>query len=66
MKNTPVLLLEAEKEGRRYTLTLPVGSPFGEAYDVVFQMLREVLEMSKTAVDSAQPKEASGDPSANS
>jgi len=52
-----VIVLEVEKNERVYTFTMPVGSPFGEAYDVAFLMLQEVLKLSKEAVDRATPPE---------
>ena len=46
---------EVVKENRCYTFQLPVGGSFGEAYDACFQVLEQIMEMSKKAVDAAKP-----------
>jgi hypothetical protein len=49
--------LTIEKNGRTYVFSMPVGAPFGEAYDVAFGVLNEILELSKKAAENAKPKE---------
>jgi len=49
---------EVKKNDRVYSLHMPVGAPIGEAYDAVFEMLQEILELSKKAVENAKVKEA--------
>jgi hypothetical protein len=46
-----------EKGDKKYTFTMPHGAPFGEAYDACFEVLREVVEMSKVAADQAKREE---------
>ena len=45
--------LEIEKNDRKYVLSLPMGAPLGESYDVCHEFLRELLSMSKVAADNA-------------
>jgi len=52
-----VVNLEIKKGERTYVFTMPIGSPFGEAYDAAFNVLNEILEMSKKAADQAKPAE---------
>lgn len=49
--------ISIEKEGRIYNFSMPVGVPFGEAYDVAFGILNEVLKLSQKAVENVKPKE---------
>lgn len=52
-----IINLEVKKEDRTFVFSMPVGSPFGEAYDAAFAVLNEIQEMSKRAVEQAKPKE---------
>lgn len=47
------LVMETIRNERTYNLILPVGAPYGEAYDAAFEFLNGVLEMSKQAVERA-------------
>lgn len=49
--------LSIEKEGRTYHFSMPVGAPFGEAYDVAFGILNEILKLSQKAAENMKPKE---------
>jgi hypothetical protein len=55
---------KGEKGERVYQLLIPVGAPFGEVFDVVFEMLasaeslsKQALENAKKAIDEARAKE---------
>lgn len=48
-----MISLELEKNDRRYILSIPMGAPLGESYDVVHEFLRELLSMSKVAAENA-------------
>jgi len=50
--------LEITKNERVYHFYMPVGSPFGEAYDVAFEALGRITEMAKQAAEAAKPKES--------
>ena len=41
-----------------FRLDMPVGVPFGLAYDACFEFLNHISEMSRAAVEKARPVEA--------
>ena len=50
---------------RTYQFLIPVGSPFGEVFDVAFEMLaaaenlsKEAIEKAKKGIEEAKEKEA--------
>lgn len=47
--------LSVEKNGRTYSFSMPMGSPHGEVYDVLFSLLQDVLELSKNAAAKVAP-----------
>jgi len=49
-----MVVLEFKKNDRIYQLLMPVGAPYGEAYDVCFEALNGILEMAKKAADAAE------------
>lgn len=57
MEQKAVINLEVKKEDRTFVFSMPIGAPFGEAYDAAFTVLNEIQEMSKKAVEHAKPKE---------
>lgn len=57
MQLKQIVSLEAKREDRVYTFNLPHGAPLGEAYDVAFGMLNQVVEMSKNAVAQVAPQD---------
>lgn len=64
--------VKGEKGERTYQFIIPVGAPFGEVFDVAFEVLNAAEVMAKQAVDSAQKaiedakaKDALKDPSTN-
>lgn len=51
------LIFEAKKNERVYQFVAPVGSPFGECYDVLHEMLVAITEEVKKATEAAKRKE---------
>jgi len=49
--------LEVKKGERTFIFSMPVGSPFGEAYDAAFEVLAEIQKMSAKAVESSKTPE---------
>lgn len=49
--------VEVKKGDRVYHFFMPVGAPFGEAYDAAFEALTNITELAKQAVENARPKE---------
>ena len=43
-----------EVNGRTYTFALPMGAPFGEAYDVCHEVLMSIAKMSSDAAEKAK------------
>lgn len=52
-------MIEVSKNDRLYTFTMPVGAPFGEVYDVAYEVLNKIAELAKDGALSA--KRAEGD-----
>lgn len=50
------VILEVEKDGHVFSLSMPSGAPFGKAYDAAFDFLQKIIELSKQAADQAQQK----------
>lgn len=48
------VIMEVIKNERTYMFVLPVGAPIGEAYDVAFDFLTSIIDMSKKAVDNTR------------
>lgn len=52
-----MIVIEVEKNERVFTFLLPVGAPFGEAYDAAFEMLSKIVDMSNEAAENMKRKE---------
>lgn len=56
--------IKVVKNEREYKFSIPLGAPYGEAYDAAFEALKKVIEMSSKAVAEAQkqaPQNAQGE-----
>lgn len=51
MKLRSNVIIDIEKNGRVYEFSMPLGSPYGEAYDVSHELSAEILNMSKKALE---------------
>jgi hypothetical protein len=47
--------LVVEKDGQKFTFSMPYGCKLGAAYDAGFEVLKELVELSKQAVKNADP-----------
>ena len=56
-----MIVLEFKKNDRIYQLLMPVGAPYGEAYDVCFEALNSILEMAKKATEAAEKQKFEAD-----
>lgn len=54
--------VEVKKNDRVYHFFMPVGAPYGEAYDAAFDALTSITDLAKQAVEQARPKEAADKP----
>jgi hypothetical protein len=57
MNQKGAVILEVTKGDNRYEFVMPIGAPFGEAYDAAFQALMTITEMAKNAAEAAKPVE---------
>lgn len=51
------VVIEIEKNDNRFSFMMPVGAPFGEAYDACYEALNHIVEFSKKAAEQAKPIE---------
>lgn len=40
------IVFETEKDGNVFQFSMPIGTPYGQAYDVIIEALNEVQSMS--------------------
>ena len=57
MDKRGMISLEIKKEERTYIFLMPIGSPFGEAYDAAFEVLSEITKQSIEAAEKAKRKQ---------
>jgi hypothetical protein len=46
--------VKGEKAERTYQFIIPVGAPYGEVFDVAFEVLAAAEDLSKKALEAAQ------------
>lgn len=51
MKQTGMVRLQKEINERVYSFDMQIGAPYGETYDVLFDMMQEIVKLSKEAAD---------------
>lgn len=51
---------------RMYQFYMPVGAPYGEAYDAAFSVSAKILELAKDAVDKSKQSSEPDAPKADS
>jgi len=47
-------IVKGDNKDRAYQFIVPVGAPFGEVFDVVFELLSTAEGLSKQALDNAK------------
>lgn len=57
MDQKAVVKLKIDKNEKPFYFEMPIGAPFGEAYDAAFDFLQEIIRMSKDAADRAKREE---------
>lgn len=50
--------LHVEKNNRAYQFSIPVGAPYGEACDALFECIEKLTDMMKEAASKSKPVEA--------
>lgn len=48
------VVIEVEKGEHTFMFSMPLGCPLGTAYDAAFQVLRDIVELSKNAVEQVK------------
>lgn len=70
MKAISSIILEVEKEDRRYRMEIPVNSPLGEAYESCHVFMKEIVrlinENSKKMAETSKPKKGEKDANTSS
>lgn len=61
MKARNIICFEFKKEERIYRLEMPHGAPLGEAYEVAFSFLKEMVQLINEQAEAAKPKEENED-----
>ncbi len=57
MKQEGILRFVIEKGERRYEFLAPLGAPFGETHDAVYEVVQEILTMAKNRAESLKNTE---------
>lgn len=57
LKSVPTLTLEITQNERTYQFIMPMGAPFGEAYDAAYRALQEIFKFAKQAEEAAKRQE---------
>lgn len=50
-KQVGKVVIESEKGDSVYSFVMPIGAPLGECYDAAFEVLGEIIAMSKDAYE---------------
>lgn len=48
--------IEIKKNDRSFTFNMPVGAPYGEAYDAAFEVSSKILQMAAEAAEKSRAK----------
>ena len=72
MDQKSAIIFESVKGDRTYQFIIPVGAPFGEVFDVAFEVLnaaeglaKQAMESAGKAIEEAKAKDVSTDTSAS-
>ena len=60
MKQSAVVKIDVEKNDRLFEFIMPIGAPYGEVYDTLFEMLKEVTDMMNKAAKQAEEAKEKG------
>lgn len=54
IKSVPTMAVEVTTNDRVYKFVMPMGAPFGEAYDACHGVLAEIVKWAKQAEEQAK------------
>lgn len=49
-----IVVFEVEKNGHKYAFHAPLGTPYGEAHDALYEIIEHVIELAKKSADTAK------------
>lgn len=52
------VVIEIKKEDHTFSFSMPLGAPFGKAYDAAYEVLQHIVELSRKAADQAKQAES--------
>ena len=52
------VVIEIKKEDHTFSFHMPLGAPFGKAYDAAYEVLQHIVDLSKKAADQAKQAES--------
>lgn len=55
MEIKSLVVIEVDKNDKKYTFSMPTGVSYGEAYDAAFDVLQKTVELAQKAADSTRP-----------
>lgn len=55
MEQTLMVQMVVEKDGAKFTFSMPMGSKIGAAYDAAFEVLDGITKMAQEAAKKAEP-----------
>jgi len=48
------VVIEIKKDDHVFRFSMPLGSPFGKAYDAAYEVLQHIVDLSKKAAEQAK------------
>jgi hypothetical protein len=54
MEEKGIYVLEETRNGRTYSLSMPLGTPIGEAFDVTHEFLQKLTELAKKSAEQVK------------
>ena len=53
------VIIEIKKDDHVFSFSMPLGAPFGKAYDAAYEVLHHIIDLSKKAAEQAKQADAS-------
>lgn len=55
MELKSLVVIEVDKNDKKFSFSMPAGSSYGDAYDAAFEVLQQTVELAKKAADATKP-----------
>lgn len=59
MEQVAMVKLSTKRNERIYTFEMPIGSPYGEAYDAAHEVLQQITKMAHEAAERVKREDVS-------